>query len=142
MKCQQIPAEVESAWKYIKNGFPEAAEEIYVDGHKRGGFPLHKETWSRSNDVDNAVKRNRKAWKQRKNGGTKEEYLKAKKADKTAVCFAKRDAQTKEFASINNNSDKNCLFKMAKRLKQNNVDVFGEKCVRYDDGKLTLTVDD
>ena len=60
----------------------------------------------------------------------------------TAVYFAKRDAQTKEFASINNNSDKNRIFKMAKRLKQNNVDVFGEKCVRNDDGKLTLTVDD
>ena len=31
---------------------------------------------------------------------------------------------------------------MAKRLKQDNVDVVSEKCVRNDDGKLTLTVDD
>ena len=31
---------------------------------------------------------------------------------------------------------------MAKRLKQDNVDVVGEKCVRNDDGKLTLTVND
>ena len=31
---------------------------------------------------------------------------------------------------------------MAKRLKQDNVDVVGEKCVRSDDGKLTLTADD
>ena len=31
---------------------------------------------------------------------------------------------------------------MAKRLKQDNVDVLGEKCVRNDDRKLTLTVND
>ena len=42
------------------------------------------------NDVGNAVKEKRKAWKQWKSGGTKEEYLKAKKADKTAVSFAKK----------------------------------------------------
>ena len=77
-----------------------------------------------------------------KNGGTKEEYLKAKKNAKTAVYFAKRGAYTDQFASINNYSDKNRIFKMAKRLKRDNVDVVGEKCVRNDDGKLTLTVDD
>ena len=69
-------------------------------------------------------------------------YLKAKKAAKTVVSFAKRDAQTEQFASINNNNDKNVIFKMAKRLKQDNVDVVDEKCVRNDDGKLTLTVND
>ena len=29
MKCQQIPAEVESAWEYIKNGLLEAADETF-----------------------------------------------------------------------------------------------------------------
>ena len=28
MKCQQIPAEVGSAWEYIKNGLFKAADEI------------------------------------------------------------------------------------------------------------------
>ena len=31
---------------------------------------------------------------------------------------------------------------MDKKLKQDNVNVVGEKYVRNDDGKLTLTVDD
>ena len=31
---------------------------------------------------------------------------------------------------------------MTKRLKRDNVDVVGEKRIRNDDGKLTLTVDD
>ena len=68
--------------------FLEAANEIC--GWKRGGCSRHKETWWWSNDVGNAVKEKRKAWKQWKSGGTKEEYLKAKKADKTAVSFAKK----------------------------------------------------
>ena len=92
--------------------------------------------------MDNAVEERQKTWKQRKNGGTKEEYLKAKKAVKTAVYFAKRDAETEQFASINNESDKNRIFKMTKRLKGDNNDVVGERCVKNDDGKLTLTVDD
>ena len=61
--------------------------------------------------MDNAVKEKRKAWKQCKKGDTKEEYLKAKKAAKTAVYFAKSNAQTEQFASINNNSDKNRILK-------------------------------
>ena len=39
-------------------------------------------------------------------------------------------------------TDENHNFKKAKILKRDNVDVVGEKCVRNDDGKLTLTVDD
>ena len=82
-----------------------------------------------------------KTWKQWKSGRSKEGYLKAKIA-KAAVYFAKKDAQAEQFASTNNKIDKNWIFKMAKRLKQDNVDVVGEKCVRNDEGKLTLTVDD
>ena len=48
-----------------------------------------------------------------RHGNLISEYLKAKKAAKTDLYFAKRDAQTEQFASINNNSDKNCIFKMA-----------------------------
>ena len=47
-----------------------------------------------------------------------DEYLKAKKAAKTAIYFVKRGAQTEPFASNNNNH------------------------VRNDDGKLTVTVND
>ena len=39
--------------------------------------------------MDNAVEERQKTWKQRKNRGTKEEYLKAKKAAKTAVILQK-----------------------------------------------------
>ena len=139
MKCQQIPAEVESAWEYIKNGLLEAADETFEQ--TRGGCSRHKETWWWNNEVNNAVIEKRKAWKQWKNGGTKELH----KAAKTAGYFAKSEAKTEQLkdrtASINNNSDKNHIFKMTKRLKRDNVDVVS-KCIRNDDGKLTVTVGD
>ena len=71
-----------------------------------------------------------------------EEYLKAKRAAKAAVHFEEKDVQGEQLASTNNSSHKNRTFKMAKRLKQDYVNVVGEKCVRNDERKLTLTVDD
>ena len=68
--------------------------------------------------------------------------LKAKKAAERAVYFTKRDAQTEQFTRISNNNDKNRTFKTAKRLKRDIVDVIDGKCIKNDDGKLTLTVDD
>ena len=77
-------------------------------------------------DVDNTVKEKRNVWKQQKNGGTKEEYLKSKQSAKTAVHFAKIDAKTEQYASTNNNSHKICILKMTKRLKRDNFDVVGK----------------
>ena len=68
--------------------------------------------------------------------GCKEEYLQAKRASKSAVYIAKRDAQTEKFVSITdngNNSDKAQFIKMAKRSKRENTDIVGEKCIRDDD---------
>ena len=45
--------------------------------------------------MDNAVEVKQKACKQWKSGGSKEEYLKAKKDEKAAVNFAKTAAQAK-----------------------------------------------
>ena len=139
-KCQDIPADIEGLWTSIKNVLLDAADETC--GWTRGGCPRHKETWWWNSDVDNIIKEKRKAWQQWKKGGSKEDYLKAKKTAKTAVYHAKKDAQTKQFSSINNNSDKTRIFKIAKRLKQDNVDIVGEKCVRNNDGNLALTIDD
>lgn len=57
--------------------------------------------------------------------------------------IAKLNAQTEHFASIKNNSDKNHIFKLAKKLKHNNnADIVGDKCVCNDEDLLTLTVED
>ena len=92
--------------------------------------------------MNNVIKEKRKACKQWKSAGSKEVYLEAKRAAKAAVYIAKRDAQTEQFASINNNNDKKRIFKLAKKLKRDSADIIGDKCVRNDEGRLALTVDD
>ena len=104
-KCETVPDGVDGAWIYLKTALLEAAGETC--GWTKGGCQRHKETWWWNDEVNNVIKEKRKAWKQWKSGGCKEDYLMAKRAAKTAVYIAKRDAQTEQFASINNNSDKN-----------------------------------
>ena len=52
--------------------------------------------------------------------------MKAKRPAKAAAYFVNKGALTEWFVSINNNSDKNQIFKIAKSLKRDNVDVVGE----------------
>ena len=104
----------------------------------KGGCVRHNETWWWNDEVNHVICEKRKAWKLWKSGGSKEVYLQAK----SAVYIAKRDAQTEKFGSINNNRDKNRIFKLAKKLKRDNADIVGEKCVRNDEGLLALTVDE
>ena len=78
------------------------------------------------------------------NGGKIEEVKQCtwelKERPKRAVYIAKQDAQFEQFARINSNSDKSKIFKLAKRLKQENTDIVEEKCISNDEGKLALTV--
>ena len=76
--------------------------------------------------MNNAVKVKQKVWKQWKSGGSKEAYMKAKRPAKAAAYFVNKGALTEWFVSINNNSDKNQIFKIAKSLKRDDVDVVGE----------------
>ena len=59
----------------------------------RGGRQRHKKNLWWNEVVNNAVNEKKKAWKLWKNVESKEEYLKAKEKDKTAVNIAKRDPQ-------------------------------------------------
>ena len=54
--------------------------------------------------MDNAVKMKQKAQKHWKSGDPKEGYLKAWRATKAAVYFAKKDVQAGQFANVNNYS--------------------------------------
>lgn len=70
-----------------------------------------------------------------------EKYLNSKRVVKAAVYLSKKDTQVQQLASINSNCDKNLIFKMAERFKQDNQDIVQGKCVQ-NEGNLTLTVDD
>ena len=70
-----------------------------------------------------------------KNGGSKEDYAKAKKVAKGAVFTAKRKALNDKFS----NKDDVALFRKAKQIRKQNQDIVGEKCVKGDDNKLAYS---
>ena len=139
-KCGTVPEGVDDAWSHLRETLCDAAKEVC--GSTKGGCVRHKETWWWNDEVNNVICEKRKAWKLWKSGGPKEDYLRAKRLAKSAVYIAKRDAQTEQFGDINNNSDKNRIFQLAKKLKRENADIVGEKCVRNDEGLLALTIDE
>ena len=86
--------------------------------------------------MSKAVAEKRRLWKAWKKGGSKEEYLLAKKASKKAVFAAKRAADDIKFSKFNEDSES--IYKIAKQMKSSNQDVVGENCVTDDSSNLCL----
>ena len=66
-------------------------------------------------------------------GGSKEDYLAAKKCAKRAVYNAKKVAQETRFTEINTEKDCIKIFKLLKKMKVENTDVIGDKCAKDKD---------
>ena len=69
-------------------------------------------------------------------GGSKDKYLDAKLKARHAVYTAKRNAEKEKSASVKDNKEN--ISHVAKQMRTENRDVFGEKCIRGDDGNLSL----
>ena len=78
----------------------------------------------------------RRLWKLWKVGGSKDKYLDAKRKEQHAVYTAKRNAEKEKFASIKDNKEN--IFRVAKQMHTENQDVIREKCLRGDEGNLSL----
>ena len=79
-------------------------------------------------------------WKIWKSGGSRENYVLAKKVAKQTVFAAKKKAEKEKLNHID--SDSNIIYRIAKQMKQENKDIVGEKCIRDDDGVLAFNVED
>ena len=86
--------------------------------------------------LENLVKHKRKLWKEWQKGGSKEKYLEAKRKAKSGLCVAKRKAQEEKFSQLENSDSKNFIFKLVQRMKCENQDIVGDKCVKNDEGCL------
>ena len=71
-------------------------------------------------------------------GGSKANYLAAKKCAKHVVYNANKVAQETRFTEINTEKDCNKTFKLAKKMKVDNTDVIGDKCIKDKDNNLVL----
>ena len=64
-------------------------------------------------------------------------YLEAKRRAKSVAYVAKRKAQEEKLSQLESNDSKNFIFKLNKRMKCENQDIVGDKCVKNDERCLT-----
>lgn len=133
-------ASVDNLWKLLKVDL--LASSDATCGWTRGR-PRHRVTWWWNDNVERAVKEKRRRWKSWKAGGSKEEYLEAKRAAKRAVYDAKKAAEEERFGQVLRREDDRAeVFKIAKQMISTNRDVVGDKCVRNDRGDLATSDQD
>ena len=109
-------------WKYFKERVLSATEKKRL------------QTWWWDNFINYVIMKKRRLWKVWKNGGSKEDYAKAKKVAKYAVFTAKRKALDEEFGN-----EDDILFCMAKQIRKLNQDIVGKICVKDGDNKLAYS---
>ena len=63
--------------------------------------------------------------------------MEAKRKAKSGVCIAKKKAQEEKFSQLGSSDSKNFMLRLAKRMKCENQDTVGDKCVKNDEGCLT-----
>ena len=120
-------------WEHLKSSLLNTTEEVCGWTKKR---PMRRQTWWWSDAVNSAVKTKRKLWKAWKKGGSKEEYMKAKRDAKRAVYGAKKEAEESKFRDLKGGNDN--IFRIAKQMRQQNQDVIGEKCIKDDNNNMAF----
>ena len=109
-----------------------------VCGWAQGGKPKRKETWWWNDEVDSTIKEKRGLWKEWQKGRDKEKYLQAKRKAKSAVYIARKIVKEDKFGHLKSNDQRNQMFQEARRMKNKNQDIAGEKCIKDDDGNLAF----
>ena len=124
---------VEELWSALKGNLLKTTKEVCGTSTKH---QWRKQTWWWNNVVDNAIKEKRKCYKAWKAGGSREAYNAAKRVSNRAVFHAKNEAQKAALDDIDFKSPD--IFRLAKQLKKDKLDVVGEKPVKNDEGVLSL----
>ena len=125
---------VSTIWNHFKMALLDSA----VDTCRKTKKPLQKrETWWWNEEVKELIAEKRRAWKLWKHGGDKEIYLNAKRRAKRAVYLAKKNAEASRFSNLKPGLVD--IFKIAKQMRKDNLDVVGDKCIKDDSGNLAIS---
>ena len=127
----------DSSWQCFKKALNTSA--VAVCGMSKN-HNWRKETWWWNNEVDAAIKEKRRAWNEWKKGGCRETYNRAKAIANKAVFQAKQVVEEEKFARVASNPSE--IFKIARQMKQENLDVIGDKSIYDDEGKFCVGVKD
>ena len=96
----------------------------------------YKQAWWRDISVNDAVKEKRRLWKIWKYGGSKEDYVLAKKVAKQREFAAKKKAEKEKIKDIE--TDTHIIHCIAKQMKPENKDIVGEKFIWDDNSVLAF----
>ena len=127
----------DSSWQCFKRALNTSAEAVCGMSKNHN---WRKETWWWNDEVDAAIKEKRKAWNEWKKGGCRETYNRAKAIARKAVFQAKQVVEEEKFARVASNPSE--IFKIARQMKQENLDVIGDKSIYDDEGKFCVGVKD
>ena len=116
-------------WNFLRDALLKVTDKVCGWTKKKN---WKEQTWWWNESVNELIKDKRTKWKEWKSGGSKEQYLDAKRRAKRAVYIAKKSAEPK---LTQTGSD---IFKIAKHWKGLNRDVVGETCVRDDNGNIAF----
>ena len=127
------PGEQDDIWLRLKQGLLSATEKTF-ERIKKGIW--RKQTWWWNEKVSKDISEMRRLWKLWKAGGSKNKYVDAKWKARHAIYTVTRNAKKQKFASVKYNKEN--IFPVAKQMRTENQDVIREKCIRGDDGNLSL----
>ena len=127
------PGEQDDIWLRLKQGLLSATEKTF-ERIKKGIW--RKQTWWWNEKVSKDISEMRRLWKLWKAGGSKNKYVDAKWKVRHAIYTVTRNAKKQKFASVKYNKEN--IFPVAKQMRTENQDVIREKCIRGDDGNLSL----
>ena len=128
-----IANDINESWKILKSSILESFDTTcgWSKPQQR-----RKETWWWNETVDFAVKEKRRLWKCWKQGGQKEPYLAAKRRAKSEVYIAKKNVSDERFCNLHDKDKLNQVFQLARKLKSENQDIVGEKCIKNKEGNI------
>ena len=128
---------VEENWQALKTAVLGAATEVC--GTTKGGKHQGRETWWWNEDVQEAIKRKKGAFKAWQKGGgedQREAYRKAKNEAKRAVAKAKEEAWTDWYTNMETEEGEKVIYKVAKQRAQTRLDIGEVPVIRDQNGTL------
>ncbi len=123
----------------LSNTVMETAKEVC--GKSRGQRHHERQTWWWCEEVQQAIKEKRdafKRWQRERTEGNKGKYKEKSTIAETAVAVAKERAWTEWSQNIDTAEGKQKIFKMAKQMKEATNTVIGARYVKDQHGNIKV----
>ena len=126
-------------WDLLKKAALQACDEVCWYKKSRN---CNVGTWRQNSGAKDEMQKKKEAYKEMTNNPTEEtqnEYRRLKKAAKKTVARAMKEEAVRKINEISRN--RNNVFRLARKMWIESIDVFGGRCMRGSDGALYINAD-